>query len=88
MAYLSLQVGIISSVILYVIAHAESIDRSPGRQTPDGLLDICHRLGGKSLYVALLDGVVGGRGIIRTVGIGNLRVADDNHLITDFLSSR
>jgi hypothetical protein len=88
LAYLTLQLGIITTVILYVVAHAESIDRSAGRKTLDGLLDVCHRLCGESFYIALLDGIIIRRSIVGAVGIGNLRVADDYHLITRLLAAR
>ena len=88
LAYLTLQLGIIATVILYVVAHAESIDRSTGRKTLDGLLDVCHRLCGESFYIALLDGIIIRRSIVGAVGIGNLRVADDYHLITRLLTAR
>ena len=52
------------------------------------MLDVCHRLCGESFYIALLDGIIIRRSIVRAVGIGNLRVADDNHLIVNLLAAR
>ena len=69
LTYLTLQLGVVAAIILHIITHAESIDGSSGRKTPDGLFDICHRLGSKSLYIALLDGIIIRRSIIRAVGI-------------------
>ena len=86
LAYLTLQLGVVAAIILHIITHAQSIYGSSGRKTPDGLFDICHGLGSKSLYIALLDGIIIRRSIVRAVGIGNLRVADDYHLVMCLLA--
>ena len=41
-----------------------------------------------NLSTSLLDGIIIRRSIVRAVGIGNLRVADDNHLIMRLLAAR
>ena len=88
LAYLTLQFGVVTAIILYIIAHAEPVDRCSGRQRTDGLPDVRHRLGSESFYIALLNGIIIRRSIVRAVGIGNLRVADDNHLIVNLLAAR
>lgn len=54
----------------------------------DSLSDVAHRLGSKSFYVAFLDGIVVWRVVIGADGIGNLRVADNDHLILPLLAIR
>ena len=88
LTYLTLQLGIVAAIILHIIAHAQSIYGSSCRKTLDGLPDICHRLGCESFYIAFLDRIIIRRSIVRAVGIGNLRVADDYHLIMRLLAAR
>ena len=73
---------------MHIIAHTESIDGCTGFLVSDSLTDVAHRLGSKSLYVAFLDGIVVWRVVIGADGIGNLRVADNDHLILPLLAIR
>ena len=79
---------IVATIVLYIIAHTESIDGCTGFLVSDSLSDVAHRLGSKSFYVAFLDGIVVWRVVIGADGIGNLRVADNDHLILPLLAIR
>ena len=81
---LSLQLLIVTAIILHIIAHAQAIYRHSSRKAADSLLDIGHCFVLKTIQIALLNLVICTIDKIRTVSIGDLRVANNNHLI-DFL---
>ena len=85
-AHLALQLLVVATIVLHVVAHAERIDGHIVGQRGEGLLDVGHGLVGETVYVALAHGVVVGALEIGAIGIGHLRVADDDELVAFLLA--
>ena len=86
LADLRLQRCVEAAIVLHVVAHAQSVDGHVGGQSFQSLTHVGHRLLGEAGHIGDLHWIVVRAGIVRTIGVGHLRVAEDEHGIAVLLA--